>query len=690
MAQGYALRYYKSYDLNGHKVRLDIYKKYLAVEYAPAPKEIGKVLQGLSLDVQGEQDDIITPIVKTSLSMTFVDAPGIEKGKKTGDWEEFYTPDSTGYKVLLYIDGRIYWSGYVTPDSFEEDLEYRGSITILARDNIGHLQDFPFDAEGNIDTMITVRDLINAAWDKVECLLSLSYASGDDVVWPTCKGFTALDCMVNIEAFAEKNWYEALEAVLDSFGLVLRYVGNNTAKVMPLRAIPCLDKERLSFVDVRPMLLEASGHRTLIGACNSIVDNVNYEQGPIAEFDFDANDFERVALSINGNSVNTWETKESSGWYRVGNIGTINPFEFGSEPRSDLFVSVVNAISPNDYIFMHRVFSQSGEQTLDISFEFNGVFFSAAYGGQSINVGSAREQVVSLHYAITAYLCDDRTNVCSIQYFDPETNAFVNREAYCVATLSYGQSSSQGRYGQQSIKVEHSITIPANTGTFEFHIHGFTATVVEAGAVQRPSRTPIKDMIDGGRAYCRISNFLMEQSQVDSYEYSKLTTVYDESFNLMLNREPALGAGPLALSPKVIRNGIYIPDAFYSSARMWQWPNGAETSLQAIIAQQILMYYSQPNSLITGTLVATASKGEILDFNCLWSWHGRKLALISGQLDLLTGFIERAKLREFKDWELIWPFEGLLITEDGVNYVTSDTGDKIKVGNVNYNVMIES
>ena len=70
MAQGYALRYYKSYDLNGHKVKLDIYKKYPAVEYAPAPMEIGRVLQGLSLDVQGEQDDIISPIVKTSLSMT--------------------------------------------------------------------------------------------------------------------------------------------------------------------------------------------------------------------------------------------------------------------------------------------------------------------------------------------------------------------------------------------------------------------------------------------------------------------------------------------------------------------------------------------------------------------------------------------------------------------------------------------
>ena len=278
MAQGYALRYYKSYDLNGHKVKLDIYKKYPAVEYAPAPMEIGRVLQGLSLDVQGEQDDIISPIVKTSLSMTFADAPGEEKGKKTGDWEEFYTPDSTGYKVLLYIDGALYWSGYVTPDSFEEDLDYHGSVTIVARDNIGHLQDFQFDAEGNHEAMISVRSLIDSAWSKVECLLSLSYASGSDVVWPTCEGYNALDCIVNIEAFAEKNWFEALEAVLDSFGLVLRYVGNNKAMVMPLRALPCLDKERLSLVEVKKVLLQATGHRMLTAACKSIVDNARILQ----------------------------------------------------------------------------------------------------------------------------------------------------------------------------------------------------------------------------------------------------------------------------------------------------------------------------------------------------------------------------------------------------------------------------
>ena len=696
MAQGYALRYFKTYDLNRHNVKLEIYKKYPAVEYAPKPMEIGRVLQGLTLDVQGEQDDIISPIVKTSLSMTFADAPGVEVGKKTGDWEEFYTPDSTGYKVLLYIDGAIYWSGYVTPDSFEEDLEYHGSVTIVARDNIGHLQDFEFDGEGNNETMISVRSLINGAWEKVDCLLELTYASGSDVVWPICEGYTALDCLVNVEAFDDKSWYNALEAVLDSFGLALRYVGNNKAMVMPLRALPCLDKQRLSMVEVKNVLLQASGHRMLTAACKSIVDNVNYKQGSIAEFNFKNNDYERVTLPINGNSVQTWQTKDASGWKRLGNIGTINPFEFGSDPRSganyasntNLFVSVVNAVNPTDYIYTQRVFS-SGEQTLDISFTFNGVFYSANYGGTSINVGSAKEQTVSLNYAFKAYICDDEANVCAIQYFDPDTNTFVNEEKYCVATLSYGQSSLAGRYGQQSIKVEHSITIPANTGTFQFNIYGFTASLVEAGANMRPSRTPIKDKIDAGQAYCKISNLVMEQSEADSYKYSKLTSVYDESYNLMITREPALGVGPLVLSPKVITNGIYIPDEFYSSARMWQWPDGALTSLQALIAQQILMYYSKPNSIITGTLLAIAEKGEVLDFNCLWSWRNKKLALISGQLDLTTGFIESAKLREFVDWENLWPDEGYLIAENGAYYVTSEAGDKVKVAKVYYNLVSE-
>ena len=80
----HALRYYKEIQQdNGQIIRLEIHKKDSAL---PAV-EIGRVLQTLRLDIQGGADTIDAPIVKTSLTMTFVDAPDLEQGKKCGNWE---------------------------------------------------------------------------------------------------------------------------------------------------------------------------------------------------------------------------------------------------------------------------------------------------------------------------------------------------------------------------------------------------------------------------------------------------------------------------------------------------------------------------------------------------------------------------------------------------------------------------
>ena len=161
----HALRYYKEIQQdNGQIIRLEIHKKNSTL---PAV-EIGRVLQALHLDIQGGADTIDAPIVKTSLTMTFVDAPDLEAGKKCGDWEEFYTPDSTMWMVVLKADDKTIWGGYVTPDGYQEDLRYRGSVTIIARDNIGHMQDFPFDMEGNADGVVTLQQLVNEAWAKIE------------------------------------------------------------------------------------------------------------------------------------------------------------------------------------------------------------------------------------------------------------------------------------------------------------------------------------------------------------------------------------------------------------------------------------------------------------------------------------------------------------------------------------------
>lgn len=685
MAQGYALRYYKEYDLMGHNIRLDIQKKYLAVEYAPAPKEIGKVLQGLSLDVQGEQDDIISPIVKTSLSMTFVDAPGLETGKKTGDWEEFYTPDSTGYKVILSIDGGVYWSGYITPDSFEEDLEYRGSVTIVARDNIGHLRDFTFDSEGNSETMITVRGLIDSAWDKVSCLLSLSYASGQDVVWPTCQGYTALDCLVNTEALDDMNWYEALTSVLDSFGLVLRFVGNNTAIVMPLRSIPCLDKGRLSLVDVKDIMLMASGHRSLMPAMKSIEDVGKYDiEKEVKTQNVLQDDFtglqslyryviEGDYFSRPEHSAPVWPiSPKESGWGNVDASSTlffnIGAYEMGYFlMREEDDVSVKQNVM---YIAANNIDDRSVRYRQVILCKPFSIFMR--FG---LPVGITNNGEIESYKNLRL-----RKIVCQLTTFDESGVRYWDGDSWIGDAVD-----NIVEYDVQANATEFVMPIMFDSVDRESTIIEFTLKKIEYYSVG-PLGLP-----DTG-VYARLLELSLNVPESMSVmESLTVKSVYDENYNYLIGRDSHFIAPEQTfMISKVIKNGIYLPLPGYPPASRWQWPNGPLTSLQAIIAQQILMYYSQPNSLITGTLVADAKKDKMLDFNTLWSWHGKKFALISGQLDLLTGFIERSRLREFKDWEVIWPAEGLLITEDGANYVISQSGDKFKVGKIYYNLISES
>lgn len=678
---GHALRYYKEYGVQDSIVRLEIYKRYPAPEYAPASKEIGTVMASARLVMQGDQDDITTPIVKTSLELSFVDAPDTEYGRMTGPWEEFYTPDSTEFFIKVLVNGVVEWTGYVTPDSYEEDITAFGVVTITARDNIGHLQDFIFEEKGNDAGMISVQEIFTKAWQLIESKQSLVIAEDADVIWPECYGYRPYELMLNVEAFEDKNWLEVLESVLDSLGLVLRYVGHNEFRIYPLRSIPLLDKSSFSLVKEQNILFQDPGHRSLQRACKKIVDTLKYETGDIYAFDLKDKDYARASLSINGNTVDSWEPSEESQWRRVGNVGTINPYEFGKNPRggasfadqANLFLSVVNAVDSASYLVLERSF-MAGEMMMDLSFNFDGRFYSAQYEGSHINIGSAKEQTVEIYYSIECYTCDES---CSHYWFDMENNKFVTEEKMASAKLSYGQSSTEGRYGSQLAKVEHSVRIPVGTTTLQIKFFGFKAGVREQDAFMRPSYTPIKDLIDAGKAYCRISDLKVSQHDVGDYKESKVISIYDETFNNLITRDPALGAGPVVLSAKVIKNGIYLPESGYPPAKPWNWPGDTvQTELQVLIAQQILLYNSKPNNLLTGTLV---SEDKMLRMPSIWTYNGKKHVLISGSLDLITGYLEDVKLREFGTWSYVYPEPYFLMTEDNQNVLTEDE-KKIIIG----------
>ena len=130
----YQLQYYKNLTHGDHTVRLNIYRKTEDDATPLFPTPLGDVIEGLEYGIQGRDGDFAPAIQKTSLTLTLVDAPEKNSVAQTwGGWEEFYTPDATMFRVDLLIDGALEWSGYVTPDSYEEDLTYHSAISITGQ-----------------------------------------------------------------------------------------------------------------------------------------------------------------------------------------------------------------------------------------------------------------------------------------------------------------------------------------------------------------------------------------------------------------------------------------------------------------------------------------------------------------------------------------------------------------------------
>ena len=275
----YLLKYYKELVSHGHRWRLEIHQD---TDDAIEAVEIGPVLQGLRLIMQGDQADIDTPIVKTSLEMVFVDAPDLEDERKCGYWEEFYTSSATEYKVILSKDGKSEWSGYVTPDSFSESLQYRGSVTIIARDNLGALQDYQCNFAGDENGMISLYDLVHKSCEEVSFAMEIYDDYSQQNISPRCNEAKDGEQILyyikfNASAFQGKNLWEALNGALMSTGMVLRYIGENTYVFQPIRAMGLMDRDFWPDVPVKKVLFEAYATRELSPSVKNIREDENFD-----------------------------------------------------------------------------------------------------------------------------------------------------------------------------------------------------------------------------------------------------------------------------------------------------------------------------------------------------------------------------------------------------------------------------
>ena len=681
----YTLKYYKEIpQADGSVIRLDIYREKQTTDVPVVPidgdivinpelsatQEIGAVIRGLHLNIQGETGEVDTPIVKTSLTMVFADAPDITNGKKNGGWEEFYTASSTEWKVILKEKSPLadvystIWGGYITPDSFSEDLSYHGNVTLIARDNLGHLQDFPFDA-GDADGMVSLYTIVASALAKIESPMDYDFFGdggngGNDVThWLKCKGKPLYDARMNVSFFEGMNYYEALEKALYALGCVMRYVGRNRFYICPLRDMPKHGYFSYDYFATKAPVLINGATRELVPAVKMIEEVDKYElEDTIPQIQVGKDDFTGTkttyrckidGVTIDGTSFGRQEqnapvwaiknTGSSEGWNNVRSsslcfdisrygTGYFTDLRKGDAEMRRYMYLAANNVDTRAVQFRKSIMCAS-DCSVTIKF------------GAPICINSASLLEVQSVFGLKAVTYSIRINVGDTTFHYAGDGRWVTTEKKMTKTYDpqAGENVFEETIGMNE-DVISAIGAEDYHGTMDFFIHKIEYMQLGYAANLTGLYACIQELGVG----IPKTTSLMESNTIK--------TIYNEGNNVILKRDPELAPTHDAVfTPSVIKNGIFVDyiTAKYP-ARDWVTSEGFTAQLPVHIHKQLLCYHAKPNNLISGTIVNSGTMG----LSCNWLWRGKEHILMSGSLNLINGHMEGAVLREFKRYEDMW------------------------------------
>ena len=670
-------KYYKDIEANGHNWRLEIWQD---TDTDLVPVEIGPVLQTLKIVVQGNQADVDTPIVKTSLEMSFIDAPGYDYERKCGYWEEFYTASATEYLVLLRKDGVTEWTGYITPDSFEEDLRYRGSVSIIARDNLGYMQDFMFRFHSE-NGLVTIFELLNKAvgtvgfkMDIVGAGLFPKYAEEGD-------NRDLRDVQFNITAFRDKTWWEVLESVFYSLGLTLRYVGKNRFALSCIREQSKCGYDDYDSMPRKEVRFLSYGHRELVPSAKAIMETAEYdilesfveiyapehqygEEGTLEFVEtYDGQEYTMYDMPVHeyapqGAGIASAYASSSRVLnpyaYKLRNGGIDK--NYPAIHTDDVLLALCNTVDITPYED-----EQTGDTTYDYEFrQTHPLVFKS-------NVQKAGKYDIRFTFERPVVLYDDGTIG---DFIESEYGVRLFLGALGFNAMWVGSNGdkrylgSNLRWGTKEPGLV--VTIPSGASTYFTEPVEISLPTLE---VSSPGELVIefyggyfdstinRDNTGSLGAYIRITKvdiMASEDTSVQIAERTRITTSYNDKNNLLLKREPEYAPNPnLPLAPQMIVNNILMESGnVYVGAVDWTWETGQETmQLPVMIHKQMLCYYSRPMNLLSGELVDADNDAR---FDALYLWNGKEHTLFSGTLNVLTGRMEGATLREFMRYEDLW------------------------------------
>lgn len=613
----YYTKYYHQNTRNGHTYRLEVQRR----GTAPAKFRAMEMLHLVDLHVGPTGIvDIDEPIIKTELSFVLVDCSDERPNilHKGGNWQEFYTQDPTLYRVQLLEDGALRWSGYITPDSWSEELRYRGTIKIMARDNIGHLQDFDFDITTET---FTLREMVVRVAELTEQTITIAdECARMNIAWNDYTGAFQKDNIDKArffsDAFKDKNWLDALEDVLSSLALTLRWFDWGIFGVVPVGCIRTEDFHReLEHPIARAEFVNESGVHSLAPMYKSIKDNIGYKFRDTSD-----NGLDRSAFAPHAGYPSPMTS--AAGYHHNFDVGAANVLPLITYMPDTSYIEAEIPM-PQDTRFELKMGVLGGSYFKNVAYDVIGAHLSYHPGAQAAR------------FAVLWKGADGST-----QYY--RKNSTVWSSSLVINTSDPSEESPQPNYTDFTFAGR----TPGMKGRMILRLYAF-----------HQSSSPGND-----KYFSALSNISVTYALASRTSSHTQTTQNNPLANIRAERDTAfgqyIGAGNSGLCVQnVIMGGTntdYYPIAglcLYNDDRVryntqWEWTH-----------KHLLCFHQETASILEGELRDATYDDPSYNKIYVYQFSSglKRFHLIGGQLNVLTGRIESAVLREFWDYNSLWP-----------------------------------
>lgn len=565
----YGLLLYKEIIAPEGTHRLEVYKD----GYTGTAVEIDGLVRD-SIVLSKNAGEVSDAIVTSVLSFGLYDTGQI-------DYTQFFTPNATLFKVVLKLNGTTRWTGFLTPDSYSENLAYRDIITLTARDNLGRLNDYDFDlAEGQL---LSVRNIIMAGLSVAGVAMQTTFSTAKVASDPAT--ILAVDGLVNTTLLVGRSWHEALDLLLRGLGLTLAWNEGNTFDVRDISQAPATTQAAY--------FISKSGFRQKRPAWK----NVAVSQDFGLRDNFYEGQFSREQCGT-GNTF-----APSGKWEATGTIAMLNPYKFAAANPAEMVFIPVQEGDTISAAMTYTFHAPSMAKAMKLVCKCSNSAWragSALRGGvwaqRKIVTGQSHGQDVSYYYFLR-YSFNIFATVGTTRYILRETWEEYDPATLAEPYLYFVMPGSEGGIDEDNEVTFYLAELPG-AADIEFVVYPVIAQLSEDG----PAITTLPN-----DDYGRLSDITFTVQEGIAGR-SKLVTV-NADHNVQSDLEFSLGAVPRSNGNDLVYlGGLFYTDADHTPIREAALAaGGTEYDLLELVAREHIGFNNDNYDLLSGQMRASAA-----------------------------------------------------------------------------------